>query len=117
MLKGKKKTCVVCGAEYDYCNHCKSQSHLPTWMSLYDNENCRTIMNICTEFMAGNVSKADAKKVLDACDLKNKNSFSASVLNAVNLIYAPSKTAKADAKTEAKVEKKTEMAEKNVVND
>lgn len=117
MLKGKKKTCVVCGKEYDYCNHCKSQSHLPTWMSLYDNENCRTIMNICTEFMAGNVSKTDAKKVLDTCDLKNKNSFSASVLNAVNLIYTPSKTVKADVKNEAKVEAKTETAEKDAVKD
>lgn len=110
MLKGKKKTCVVCGTEYDYCNHCKSQSYLPTWMSLYDTENCRTIMNICTEFMAGNISKIDAKKALDGCDLENKNKFSTSVLKAVDAVYSQSKTSK----VKAKVEEKAEMIENDV---
>ena len=96
MRKGMR-TCVVCGVEYTYCNNCREHASKPSWMALYHDDNCRSIMNIATEFMAGNITKADAKSELDKCDLTNKKNFKESVVKAINEIYGTKKAAKAEA--------------------
>lgn len=80
----KLRNCIVCGKEYDYCNTCKQHASYPSWKAIYHDENCRKIMSIATEFAAGNISKSDAKAMLDSCDLSNKKNFKESVLKAVN---------------------------------
>ena len=94
MAKAKTRNCIVCGKEYEYCNRCSSHATMPTWMALYHDDNCRSIMNIATEYMAGNITNSDAKSQLDKCDLTDKKNFRESVLKAVNEIYASKKTAK-----------------------
>ncbi len=96
MAKITARKCIVCGKEYEYCNRCSSHATKPTWMALYHEDNCRSIMNIATEYMAGNITKADAKSQLDNCDLTNKKNFKESVIRAVNEICATKKTTKAD---------------------
>ena len=96
MRKGTRK-CIVCGVEYTYCNNCREHASRPSWMAIYHDDNCRNIMNITTEYMAGNLTKAEAKSELDACDLTNKKNFKESVIKAVNEIYATGKAAKIDA--------------------
>lgn len=96
MAKKKTRACIVCGEEYIYCNNCNEYAKYPAWMSIYHDENCKNIMNITTEYMAGNLPKAEAKAALDDCDLTNKKNFKESVLKAINEIYATKKVAKAD---------------------
>ena len=96
MARIKARNCIVCGKEYEYCNRCSSHANMPTWMALYHDDNCRGIMNIATEYMAGNLTKADAKSQLDKCDLSNKKNFSESVTKAVNEICATKKATKVD---------------------
>lgn len=96
MARIKTRKCIVCGEEYEYCNRCSSHSTMPTWMALYHDDNCRSIMNIATEYMAGNVTKADAKSQLDNCDLTNKKNFKESVVKAIDEICATKKATKAD---------------------
>ena len=108
MIK-KTRNCIVCGAEYEYCNNCRNHKSLPTWMAIYHDENCREIMNITTEYMAGNITKEDAKAQLDSCDLSHKKDFRESVLLAVNEIYLAKKSAKAES-----VKAVEEVAEKAV---
>ena len=96
MAKTKARKCIVCGKEYEYCNRCSSHADMPTWMALYHDDNCRNIMNIATEYMAGNLTREDAKSQLDNCDLTNKKNFKESVANAVNEICAAKKAVKAD---------------------
>ena len=93
MKKGTRK-CIVCGVEYDYCNNCKKHASQPSWMAIYHDENCRTIMNVASEYMAGNITKAEAKEQLDLCDLKNKKNFKESVALAVDEICSIKKSAK-----------------------
>ena len=102
MSNKKKRKCIVCGKEYEYCNSCKTHIKLPTWMSLYHNDNCRNIMNIATEYMAGNITQESAKSKLDACDLREKARFKESVLNAINEIYVTKKADKAYYNKESK---------------
>ena len=96
MAKTKARKCIVCGKEYEYCNRCSSHASMPTWMALYHDDNCRNIMNIATEYMAGNLPKADAKSQLDKCDLTNKKNFKESVVKAINEICTTKKVVKAD---------------------
>ena len=96
MARIKARSCIVCGKEYEYCGRCSSHANMPTWMALYHDDNCRSIMNIATEYMAGNLTKADAKSQLDSCDLTNKKNFKESVVKAINEICATKKAAKAD---------------------
>ena len=104
MAKIKARKCIVCGTEYEYCNKCSSHANMPTWMALYHDDNCRSIMNIATEYIAGNLTQADAKSQLDNCDLTNKKNFKESVVKAVNEICATKKAAKADiAKADEKI--------------
>ena len=108
MIK-KTRNCIVCGAEYKYCNNCKSDASLPTCMAIYHDGNCRNIMNISTEYMAGNITKETAKAELDKCDLSRKKDFKESVLKAVNEIYSVKKTAKSESiKAAEEAVKKTE---------
>ena len=104
MARIKARNCIVCGKEYEYCGRCSSHANMPTWMALYHDGNCRSIMNIATEYMAGNITQADAKSQLDHCDLSNKKNFKESVVKAINEICATKKTAKADiAKADEKI--------------
>ena len=96
MAKIKARKCIVCGKEYEYCNRCSSHATMPTWMALYHDDNCRSIMNIATEYMAGNLAKADAKAQLNNCDLSNKANFKESVAKAVDEIFTAKKAAKSD---------------------
>ena len=96
MAKIKTRNCIVCGTEYEYCNRCSSHASMPTWMALYHDDNCRSIMNIATEYMAGNLTKADAKSLLDKCDLTNKKKFKESIVKAIDEICATKKPLKAD---------------------
>ena len=91
------RKCIVCGEEYEYCNSCKAHAKFPTWMALYHDDNCRSIMKICTEYMAGNLTKGEAKAALDKCNLTNKKRFGESVLMAVEDIYSAKKSTKTDA--------------------
>lgn len=96
-MRKRTKECIVCGVEYTYCNSCKEHASQPSWMAIYHDGNCRNIMNICTEYMAGNLPKADAKSELDKCDLTNKKNFKESVIKAINEIYATKKASKPEA--------------------
>ena len=96
MARIKARKCIVCGKEYEYCTRCSSHANMPTWMALYHDDNCRSIMNIATEYMAGNLTKVDAKSQLDNCDLTNKKNFKESIVKAINEICATKKSAKAD---------------------
>ena len=93
-MRKRTKNCIVCGVEYTYCNNCKEHTSKPSWMAIYHDENCRNIMNIATEYMAGNLTKAEAKSELDKCDLTNKKNFKESVLKAVDEICSVKKVAK-----------------------
>lgn len=105
----KKRNCIVCGAEYEYCPKCKAHADLPAWKSIYHDDNCRNIMNIATDYMAGALTKAVAKSKLDECDLSNKRNFRASVLTAINDIYSGKKSSKAE--TKKVIEEPTEEIE------
>ena len=105
----RKRICIVCGKEYEYCNTCKDNKNLPAWLSIYHGDSCREIMHVATEFLAGNISKAEAKKRLESCDIKNKKNFSESIRTALDKIYT-----KKVVQVEFEQNKETEVQETEV---
>lgn len=68
MEKNNRK-CLVCGKEYRFCPSCAKDKNKPSWMTMYDTENCRAIFDALVDYNFGNISAVDAKAILDKCDL------------------------------------------------
>ena len=60
----KMRTCMICGTRYEYCSHCNHEE--PSWKFLYHDENCKEIGNIWYAYRGNEISKADAKKAMNA---------------------------------------------------
>lgn len=100
MIKNNK-TCICCSTRYTYCSGCHEFNHLPTWMAIFHDENCRTIYNATS--MWGKVPSDEIKAVLDKCDLSNKDSFHPAILKVINEIYPANKVETAENVEEIRV--------------
>ena len=91
-MSKKMRKCIVCSAEYEYCNRCREHASRPAWMSIYHEENCKNIMDIVSAYAAGYINKTVAKKRLSACSLKNKKNFKESMVKLIDEIYSSKKS-------------------------
>lgn len=78
------KTCIVCGKEYEYCNHCSSYSHVEAWHNIYHDENCRKIFNTAANYHAELISADEAKEEFLKCDLTNKKNIKPSIAQLID---------------------------------
>lgn len=85
MAKINKK-CIICGSEYSYCTKCGKDAKKPTWMNLFDVENCKNIYTTCTEYRDGVISADEAKEKIAKCDLSKLNNFAESAKKIISLI-------------------------------
>jgi len=72
MLTKKNKTCIACGEKYTFCTGCSEFDHLPRWMALYHNANCKELFDITTGYLCGELTKEQAKERYEKCDLSHK---------------------------------------------
>lgn len=65
------RTCVVCGAKYEYCITCKHSVDInkTRWKAVFHDENCRSIYHAVAAYVTHQISKEEARDLLDACDL------------------------------------------------
>lgn len=71
----KKRTCICCGKQYTYCGNCPADKHLETWHALYCSDNCHQIFESANDYGFGLLTKEEAKKQIEACDLSELESF------------------------------------------
>lgn len=71
----KNRKCLLCGTEYSYCPTCPSDKHLPRFMTTFDSENCKDIFHTLVSNTIGDISDAEAKKILSELDLSRKESY------------------------------------------
>ena len=86
-MRKNNKTCILCGKVYTYCEHCKDFAHLPVWMNIFHEENCKKIFSIATEYNLGNISEDVAKDKLADCDLSNKDNFKQNVKDLIDKLF------------------------------
>lgn len=90
MAKKNNKTCICCGKKYRYCNSCAEDALKPTWYGIFHNENCKNIYTITNDYKSNDSNKLtreEAKKLLDGCDLSYKNSLHHVIVGTLNEIY------------------------------
>ena len=92
----RKRECYLCGESYEYCGSCSQDRTKPSWMAEFHSESCKNIFDICTRYNLGMMSKAEAQKALESCDLTNKANFKSYVQRDLEVIFEeePKKKAK-----------------------
>lgn len=56
----KKRTCVICGTQYEYCGHCPSKNLIEPWRNLYCSENCQKAFNILSDYKHNRIEAKEA---------------------------------------------------------
>lgn len=72
--KRYRRTCTVCGKEYEFCPDCREYALQPSWKNIYHDENCREIAHILTA-VGRTITAEEAKEKIAKCDLTNKDNF------------------------------------------
>jgi len=96
------RTCNTCGKRYYYCPSC-ADDHRPTWMIMFDCEECKRIFQICSSFNYGSISKEDARNELEKIgldDFENYNDFITTDLKNIFSDEIPEKEEKKEKKSE-----------------
>ena len=109
MARNNNRKCICCSTEYRYCNSCNEDKTKPVWYTIYHNENCKDIFNAASDYLAGAITKEEARHKFDACDLSYKNKLHNKIVEAINAVYVE----KVEAKNvvETVVENKEEVVE------
>ena len=103
----KKRNCICCQKEYEYCPNCGEYSSYPTWMAEFDTETCKEIFNIVSAYNTNLVGENEVKAVVKKFDVTDFNQFvkgvSDTLKKACNKVEEPKKDEpSAPAKTEEK---------------
>jgi hypothetical protein len=74
--KTENAICVVCGNKYHLCVACnRDKSNWKSWNIIADKEECYNIYNIVSKYVAKDITKSEAKELLNAFDLSNLENF------------------------------------------
>ena len=87
MMKKNNKTCVCCQKKYTFCLNCSDFDHLPRWMAIYHDENCKKISDAISNYNFNHITKEQAKEILDKCNLKYKENFNNRIKETIDIIY------------------------------
>lgn len=84
--RNREKICKCCGKHYLYCYHCDADRNKPKWMTICHDENCLKIFYIVSDYNVGEKTKEECKKMLQSCDLSEKDNFLPNVKAKINEI-------------------------------
>ena len=86
MAKKIFRTCICCGKQYEYCNHCgKAQE---PWKNLYDTLACKEIMNIVSAYNVGRANADKVKAVLDKYNVTDYTKYSEDISKVLLQLFA-----------------------------
>lgn len=66
-----KRSCLMCGTEYEYCPYCRQFDRQPKWRTLFDREECKKLHDVTSHYLINDLSKEEAMKKISAIDLKD----------------------------------------------
>lgn len=70
------RKCSICDTVYSFCSNCSDYDHLPRWMSLFHDENCKNFWETMNLYRTGVDNAETTKQKLDKLDLSMKDSLS-----------------------------------------
>lgn len=78
MVKNKK--CLACQKSFSYCPDCSKVDALaPAWRSEFCCEDCKTLWSTATKFNMNKLTKAEAKAIISALELKPAEQYVACI--------------------------------------
>ena len=84
MAHKNNKKCICCSEEYRYCGRCGDYANYPTWMNIFHNENCKNIFNTTSAYLAGDITKEEAKIKFDTCDMSYKKNLKTEIIKVID---------------------------------
>ena len=87
MTRKNNKTCICCQTKYTFCPNCSDFDHLPRWMTIFHDANCREIFNTLMYYNSNDITEEEAKTILDKCDLSKKETFAKKIKEDIDKIY------------------------------
>lgn len=85
----KTRKCLSCGKSYDFCPDCSGADRLaPAWKAEFCCEDCKTLWSTATKFNMGKLTKAEAKAIISALDLKPAEQYVACIQRDLKNIMA-----------------------------
>lgn len=103
----KKRNCLCCGQEYEYCSNCNDTKKYPTWMAEFDKEACKEVFNVVSAYNSQLVGIEDVKAVVKKYNITDFGKYKKSIKDKLNEIVGDNKP-----KTESVEEKKTVVENK-----
>lgn len=76
--------CLLCKTEYYFCPTCNKTQ--PSWKRIYDSENCMIIFNTVGSYLAGSLTKEEAKARLQNCDFSDMKNYNEKISKAIKEI-------------------------------
>ena len=110
MVKNKK--CLACQKSFSYCPDCSKVDALaPAWKSEFCCEDCKTLWQTATKFNIGKLTKAEAKAIISALELKPADQYVACIQRDLKNIMFEEPKAESKPKRTRKVEPKLPKVE------
>lgn len=102
MVKNKK--CLACQKSFSYCPDCsKADALKPAWHSEFCSSDCKTLWSTATKFNMGKLTKAEAKAIISALELKPAEQYVSCIQRDLKNIMAEEPKPKRTRKTEPKL--------------
>lgn len=84
----KKRTCICCGSEYEYCPNCNNLTLYPKWMMEFDKAECKELFNTLSGYGMGIFKKDDVKAVLNKYGVEDYSKYNEEISKQLNEIFA-----------------------------
>ena len=97
----KNRTCYCCNEKYYYCPSCADEFR-PSWMVMFDTEDCKTIFQTCSSYNNGSVTKEEAKQIFKDIKFKDFDLYEKSVSDTLKEIYKEDVKVEQNSKDESK---------------
>lgn len=67
----KKRKCLMCETEYEYCPYCWEYERQPKWRTLFDRSECQDVYYIISDWLGKRLTQKEAREKLLAVNIKN----------------------------------------------
>ncbi len=74
MSKNNRK-CYLCGKTYYYCPNCTNDYNKPTWMFMFESENCFKIFNALQLHYQKSLTDEEMLTIIDNSDISELETF------------------------------------------
>lgn len=67
----KKRKCLMCETEYEYCPYCWEYERQPKWRTLFDRAECQDVYYIISDWLGKRLTQKEAREKFLAMNIKD----------------------------------------------